>query len=143
MPSVTLKKRNMASILSSFSIFYETPTDSILESRRTFYLTKKEATEPIAEWLCRIRDAIEHCDFGAFSNFLIIDKFFCGLDDDAKRWLRKTKTWSMEQLYQEIGNSKFFKEAADPQDVIAVDRLGCNGFLKIDGDDVVRLQRMC
>lgn len=127
----------MTNVLNFLSTFYEIPTDAILEHRKFFYSTQKEATEPVAEWFCRIRNVIEHCEFGDFSNFLIIDKFFCGLNDDAKRWLRKTKTWSTDQLYQEIIDSKFLIEATDSQDVIAENRSEIDGLLKIESDDVV------
>lgn len=129
--------RKMSNVSNLLSIFYEIPTDAILEHRKHFYSTEKEATEPVAEWFCRIRNAIEHCEFGGFSNFLIIDKFFCGLDDDAKRWLRKTKSWSTDQLYHEILDSKFLIESIDSQDAIAVNRLGIDEVLKIELDDAV------
>lgn len=130
----------MTKILNVFPLFYEIPTDAVLEHRKKFYSTEKELTEPIAEWFCRIRSAIEHCDYGDFSNFLIIDKFFCGLDADAKRWLRKTKAWSADQLVQALVDPKSLIESTDSEGGIAAEnRLGIDEILKIELEDVVSL----
>lgn len=128
----------MTKVSNLFPIFYQTPTEAVLQHRENFYSTQKEITEPIAEWFYRIRKlVIEHCDYGDdFGNFLIIDKFFCGLDDDTKRLLRKTKTWSADQLIQAITHPTFFIETTD-LDAIAANQLEIDELLKIELKDAV------
>lgn len=126
----------MTKVLNLFPIFYQIPTEAALQHRERFYSTQKEITEPIADWFYRIRSVIEHCDYGDFGNFLAIDKFFCGLDDAAKQWLRKTKTWSADQLIQAITDPTFLIETTDT-DVIAENRLELDELLKIELEDVV------
>lgn len=127
----------MTKVQNLFPLFYEIPTDTVLQHRKTFYSTQKETEEPITEWFYRIRSIIEYCDYGDFSNFLIIDKFFCGLDDDAKRWLRKTKTWSTDRLFQAITDPKFLNENANSEGVIVENRLEMDELLKVELDNVV------
>lgn len=126
----------MNTVLNSLSNFYQTPTDTVLQHRNAFYSIQKETTEPVVDWFCRIRGAIEHCNFGDLDNFLVIDKFFCGLDDNAKRLLRQTNTWSAEQLYRAVTDLKLLSETKD-LDGTTEDRLGMVEFLKIDLEDVV------
>lgn len=123
----------MTDFLKTFSNFYRTPTEAILQHRQTFYLIQKESTEPIAEWFCRIRSAIEHCDFGDIGDFLVIDKFFCGLDSDVGGWLHKNTTWSADQLFQAIIDPEF----PDSNNMIVEHRLGIDELLRIELEDAV------
>lgn len=126
----------MSKISNFSSYFYETPNDTVLQHRTAFYSIKKENTEPAADWFGRIRSVIEQCDFGNMDNFLIIDKFFCGLDNDTKRLLQKTKVWSVEQLYQTITHPNFTIETKDCGDA-GTHQFEVAEFLKIEFQDVV------
>lgn len=121
----------MTEVLNLSSNFYQTPTDTVLQHRDAFYSIQKETTETIVDWFSRVRAAVEHCNFGDLAEFLIIDKFFCGLDDDAKRLLRKTNTWSTEQLYRTVTDPQFISETKIEH------RLAVVEFMKIELEDVV------
>lgn len=91
----------MTAMFSTDSKLYQFPPEFVLKNRREFYLSQKENTESISEWLYRIGKCIKDCDFGAISNFLLIDKFFCELSDEDIRKFQNDATWSLEQLLDE------------------------------------------
>lgn len=124
----------MTKVLNLLSNFYQTPTDTVLQHRNAFYSIQKETTETVANWFCRIRRATEYCDFGDLGDFLVIDKFFCGLDDDAKQLLRQTNTWSAAELYRAVNDPKFLIETNVLGETA---ELGIVEFLKIELKDVV------
>lgn len=90
----------MTAMFSTDSKLYQFPPEFVLKNRREFYLSQKENTESISKWLYRIGNCIKDCDFGAISNFLLIDKFFCELGDEDIRKFQNDATWSLEQLYK-------------------------------------------
>lgn len=120
----------MTEILSVSTAFYQMPTDAVLQSRKMFYLSEKENTEAIWDWFYRVSEAVKNCDFGHSTEFQLIDKFFCGLENEAILRFRKTHTWSTEQLIKAVVNWKLSIEdqATNVQQNITV---------KEEDDDVV------
>lgn len=94
---------------------YQTPSEKVLENRKLFYLTHKDDTESITEWLWRIKDCIIGCEFGELSDFLLIDKFICELRNDEIQNFTRIQTWELEQLCEAVEGPKF-----DP-DVCTID----------------------
>lgn len=93
------------------SNFYQTPAERVLQSRKTFYLTQKQHTESIADWLWRIRECINNCDFGELNDFLLIDKFIGELGNDEVQSFRNVQAWKLDQLYETVLNhSKQYSE---------------------------------
>lgn len=124
----------MAEVLNLSLFLYPTPAETLIQYRAAFYSIQREDTELITDWFCRIRRAIEDCDFGSLGDFLAIDKFFCGLDSVARRWLRKNDAWSADQLFQAIMDPTF-SENADT--IYGEHRLEVDEILKIELEDIV------
>lgn len=121
----------MNEILVFHSNLYQIPSETTLQNRREFYSTQKEGSEPIIEWFNRIKDAIDACDFGASSDFLTIDKFFCGLDEEAFQWFQETDCWSVDQL-----NQKFI----DQNDIGKKEEIDSESEQQTDAEDVVNFE---
>lgn len=80
------------------SSVYQTPSEKVRQSRRTFYLSQKRDTESIPEWLWRIRDYVISCEFGELNDFLLIDKFMSELRSDEIQNFKNSRTWILDQL---------------------------------------------
>lgn len=110
--------------------FYETPSEAILQNRRAFYLSQKENAEPIAQWFYRIRQSTRSCNFGTLNDFLLIDKFICGLDSDEVQWIRQTDMWSLDQWINAIIDQ--INKDTTTEDLTILDN-----FLKVELDNIV------
>lgn len=90
----------MTAIFSTDSKLYQTPSEIVRQNRKQFYSSQKENTESISKWLCRIGQYSQDCEFGARSDFLLIDKFICELNSEEIQKFQNVSTWSLEQLYK-------------------------------------------
>lgn len=80
-------------------IKYKIPSKKIRHNRRLFHGLKKKRNELVNEWLNRVQDRANRCEFEKFSEILLIDKFFCELsDDDEIKSFQGTDTWTLNQL---------------------------------------------
>lgn len=80
------------------SYLYEIPDSTIIEHRIEFYSMHKESTEALEKWLHRVRNSVDYCQFGTLRDFLLMDKFFCELNDDEIQILNNTETWLFNEL---------------------------------------------
>lgn len=85
---------------------YRTPSEIVLEHRKIFYSIQKVENESVPDWLCRIRDSIDSCEFGTMTDFILIDKFMCELGIDEVNKFKITELWSLEQLLDAVQEHK-------------------------------------
>lgn len=83
---------------------YNVPKSEILQNRKAFYGLQRENNETIEKWLKRVQNCISHCEFPMFIEFLLIDRFVCGLDSTEMKIVQDTVTWSLKQLLDHFLN---------------------------------------
>lgn len=71
----------MGDVLNFIGWNYKPPTETALRSRKSFHACQKLQTESIEEWFRRIKKCIDDCEFGAYNEFMLIDKFISGLSE--------------------------------------------------------------
>lgn len=81
-------------------VLYEAPKKEIVKNRKVFYELKRREKESVDKWLQRVQKCIECCDFPEFMEFLVIDRFVCGLDNTEMEIILKTAAWSLKQLLE-------------------------------------------
>lgn len=82
---------------------YEFPDDTaIYKQRSEFYTLHKGNAEPIEKWLDRVRYSIGSCQFGALTDFLLMDKFICELDEEDIQKLWATGPSSFDDVYVSV-----------------------------------------
>lgn len=103
------------------------PTEVIRQNRKIFYSVQKFSNESIAQWLWRIREYLDGCEFGAVAEFLLIDKFICELADDDVCKFNNFELWSLTQLEQIVQDQKCgiieniqTEEYANPNDIFDI-----------------------
>lgn len=79
-------------------IEYKTPSWSVHQSRRTFHSNQRCENESTSEWFQRLFDSITDCEFGEWSDFMFIDKFIAGLNDEQFRDYASNATLSITQI---------------------------------------------
>lgn len=77
---------------------YKTPKKDILQNRQAFYDLKRETNESNDKWLKRVQSCVNNCEYPIFVEFLLIDRFVCGLNSADMEIIRQTETWSVKQL---------------------------------------------
>lgn len=77
---------------------YIVPSDEIRNNRKAFYDLRRERSELIKTWLNRIELSVSCCEFAKYTEFLLIDKFFCGLHNDEMHVITRAHTWSFKQF---------------------------------------------
>lgn len=101
-------------ILDNF--VYETPSNAVLHSRKVFHVCHKEQAESIEDWFLRIQTAVVGCEFGYLNDFMLIDKFISGFNDDLFDKIAQTTTLAIEQLLSiATSNENFFNRNIDHQ----------------------------
>lgn len=86
---------------SFLSKSYRVPSDGIQRNRRVFYGLRRKSDESISQWLNRVQSYIRHCKFSAFKEFLLIDRFVCGLNPNELQSIQNLKkSWTVKQLLE-------------------------------------------
>lgn len=83
---------------------YKAPKKEILKNRKAFYELKRRKSETTDKWLQRIKKCIDCCDFPMFIEFLVIDRFVCGLNKTEMEIILNTEAWSLKQLLENFLN---------------------------------------
>lgn len=106
-----------------FAIMYITPTDEIIQRRCEFYGLWRRCDDETGAWLNRIENLIDRCEFPPFLNreYLLIDKFVCELNTNAREFIQSENTWTLTKL----------KEYFFDQKIVANSRVNVN--ISIDG----------
>lgn len=94
---------------------YKAPQKDTIQYRQAFYRLKRENNESIEKWLRRVQECIDCCEFPIFVEFLLIDRFVCGLNNVEMEIIRGTESWSVMQLFdsflnQNMGNELTFAD---------------------------------
>lgn len=80
---------------------YSVPSKPILQKRKDFYCLRRQKRESTTQWLDRIQKCIKCCKFPSFIEFLLIDRFVCGLDATELKTIEKeNKSWTLKQLME-------------------------------------------
>lgn len=78
---------------------YKTPTDKIRKNRSKFYHLRRQGNESLANWLSRAEGVINRCGYPSFMiEFLLIDRFICGLDNTEMATIQLADTWSLQRI---------------------------------------------
>lgn len=59
----------------------------LIPIRKEFNLANKEARETPEEWLNRVKELAESCEFGQSANLFVLDKFLIGLETETIDYL--------------------------------------------------------
>lgn len=90
-------------------IMYKTPSNAVLTNRKMFYGLQRKRREPIEQWLKRIQNCIDYCKYPSTIEFLLIDKFVCGLNKCELEIIQSAQNWTLKQLLEHflIENTDF------------------------------------
>lgn len=110
-------------------VLYRTPSKAVIKNRREFYALRKKRGESTEKWLKRVRTHVNCCEFLTFSEYLLIDKFICGLNNEEIESIQNAHTWTLELLNeyfisQPAGNA--VNTAVDDQNqIVSLDIVKC------------------
>lgn len=79
---------------------YKTPSEEILRHRKEFYSLSRQSDDQTASWLTRIQSQIIRCEFPPLISreYLLIDRFICDLNANAREFIQSVDTWTLQQL---------------------------------------------
>lgn len=83
---------------------YKIPSEEIRQNRKIFYSLHREDDEQITPWLDRVQSSSNRCGFAKFANFLIVDRFICGLKHSELNFLDSSNSWSLKRLKNLLTN---------------------------------------
>lgn len=83
---------------------YSIPPKVLVERRKEFYGLKRKRQEPIDMWLNRVENCIRCCKFSSFMEFLLVDRFICGLNAAELKSIQHASTWTLNQLTEFFSN---------------------------------------
>lgn len=88
--------------------FYKTPSDEIIRYRKEFYGLWRRCDDETATWLNRVQSLINHCEFPPVLSreYLLIDRFVCELNPNAREFIQSVSTWTLEQLKEYFFDQK-------------------------------------
>lgn len=91
-------------------IVYKTPSTAVFHNRQQFHATHKVPSETTSDWFKRLQLFIEKCEFESLSEYMLIEKFISGLNDEDFQKISQVSTWTTEELVLVvIGNPHIFK----------------------------------
>lgn len=79
-------------------ISYKIPSNEIRHNRKSFYGLKKKRNELAEIWFNRVQSRINDCEFAKLTDIVLLDKFFCELNNDEIKSFQCTEIWSLKQL---------------------------------------------
>lgn len=78
---------------------YKTPSEEIRKNRIKFHHLRRNSRESSANWLSRVQKAIDRCKYPSFMiEFMLIDRFICGLIQTETSTIQLASTWSLQQI---------------------------------------------
>lgn len=87
---------------------YTAPTDDIIRQRREFYSLWRRCDDETGTWLNRIESLINCCEFPPILSweYLLIDKFVCELNPNAREFIQSDDTWTLAKLKEYFFDQK-------------------------------------
>lgn len=61
---------------------YTIPSSTAYHKRKRFYSNDRNQYETNEEWFHRVFESLNGCEFGELTDFMLIDKFIAGLNDE-------------------------------------------------------------
>lgn len=80
-------------------INYHVPSFDAIQQRKSFYTSTKLSDETVLEWYERIENVGNKCQFNHFHDFMVLDKFVCGLDDGILERLSEGIVLSLQEIF--------------------------------------------
>lgn len=79
---------------------YKPPSNGVLHHRKEFYDLWRRCDDQTATWLKRIQSQIKRCEFPSLITYeyLLIDKFVCELNPNARDFIQSIEAWTLEKL---------------------------------------------
>lgn len=78
---------------------YAKPSIAAYQNRKKFHSNQRYQYESSAEWFHRVSESLNGCEYGEFSDFLFIDKFIAGLDNDSfEKWCQPTDKLTIKDI---------------------------------------------
>lgn len=78
---------------------YTIPSLAAYHNRKVFHSNERNQFEANDEWYRRISEALHGCEYGEFSDFIVIDKFISGLDYETFRKYAERTTLTIEDVH--------------------------------------------
>lgn len=90
------------------SNIYKIEIEEVLENRRVFYNLRRNSDDLMTTWLKRIEHCIHRCDFPTiFTEFLLIDRFVCGLNSVELKTIQNSDNWTLNQVLEQFADGSF------------------------------------
>lgn len=86
------------------SILYKSPSEAAIKNRREFYALRKKRGETTKKWLERVCTHASCCEFLTLTEYILIDKFVCGLNNEEIESILNTDTWTLNLLNERFVN---------------------------------------
>lgn len=118
---------------------YEAPSNQILRNRQAFYSLQRKAQESVDEWLKRIQSTIRCCEFPTIIEFLLIDRFVCGLNRNELVTIRCGQSWTVERL-EETFTSENIKNDPSESNAVGSEYIVPNQMIAVD---FIKLEPVC
>lgn len=93
-------------------IIYKTPSTVVFHNRQQFHATHKVPGENTSDWFKRLQLFIGKCEFETLTEYMLIEKFISGLNNEDFEKISQVPTWTTEELILVvIGNPHIFKNS--------------------------------
>lgn len=81
---------------------YKTPSAEILQHRREFYGMSRRYDDQSGPWLSQVQRQLNRCQFPELLSreYLLIDRFVCELNSNARGFVQSVDSWTLAQLEQ-------------------------------------------
>lgn len=85
---------------------YLTPSTATFYNRKLFHSHQKEQYNTVEQWFRSIKNLLAGCDYGSLSEFMLIDKFISGLDEENFQKFAPWSTLSIDTVQSIVLSSK-------------------------------------
>ncbi|XP_031624092.1 zinc finger protein 664-like [Contarinia nasturtii] len=97
---------------------FTSPSLVVFQSRRLFHMCQRKQADNITDWFDQIRAQITKCMYGVYNDFMLIDKFLSGLNDNDFEIISRSNLCSEKQLSNFVKQLNFQTndDEEEPQD---------------------------
>lgn len=87
-------------------MIFRVPSQLAFHSRQVFHSYQREKTENIDLWMLRIKHSIASCEYEKLTEFMLIDKFLSGLNNEDFKMFSQHASWTEELLWTFVTENK-------------------------------------
>lgn len=87
-------------------MIFKVPSQLAFHSRQVFHSYEREKTENIDLWMLRIKHSIASCEYETLTEFMLIDKFLSGLNNEDFKMFSQHASWTEELLRTFVTENK-------------------------------------